>query len=87
LGSIESVTIDPLDRARLRTDVLQSALDIVQDQGPQDSVEIAGVPATDRPLRDALERAYRDLAVLTPPGDERVALVDRANTVRRWTLR
>ena len=45
------------------------------------------MPATDRPLRDALERAYRDLAVLTPPGEERVALVDRANAVRRWTLR
>jgi serine/threonine-protein kinase PknG len=87
LGSIESVTIDPLDRARLRTDVLQSALDIVEDQGPQDSVEIAGVPATERPLRDALERAYRDLAALTPAGDERIALVDRANTVRRWTWR
>jgi serine/threonine-protein kinase PknG len=87
LGSIESVTIDPLDRARLRTDVLQSALDIVEDHGPQDSVEIAGVPATERPLRDALERAYRDLAALTPAGDERIALVDRANTVRRWTWR
>jgi serine/threonine-protein kinase PknG len=87
LGSIESVTIDPLDRARLRTDVLRSALDIVHDQGPQESVEIAGVPAADPPLRDALERAYRDLAALTPAGEERVALVDRANAVRRWTLR
>jgi serine/threonine-protein kinase PknG len=87
LGSIESVTIDPLDRARLRTDVLQSALVIVQDQGPKESVQIAGVPAAERPLRDALERAYRDLAALTPAGNERVALVDQANTVRRWTLR
>jgi serine/threonine-protein kinase PknG len=87
LGSIESVTIDPLDRARLRTDVLQSALDIVQKQGPQESVKIAGVPAADRQLRDALERAYRDLAALTPAGEERVALVDQANTVRRWTWR
>ena len=56
-------------------------------EGPQESVEIAGVPAADRPLRDALERAYRDLAALTPAGEERVSLVDRANTVRRWTLR
>jgi serine/threonine-protein kinase PknG len=87
LGSIESVSIDPLDRARLRTGVLQTALDIVQDQGPQGSVEIAGVPAEEEPLRDALEGAYRDLAALTPAGDERVALVDRANSVRRWTFR
>ncbi len=87
LGSIESVTIDPLDRARLRAGVLQSALDVVLDQGPQESVRIADVPAQERPLRDALEGAYRSLAALTPPGDERVALVDRANTVRRWTVR
>ena len=48
---------------------------------------IAGVPAQEAPLRDALERAYRDLAALTPAGEERVQLVDRANAVRRWTLR
>ncbi|HYY09675.1 MAG TPA: tetratricopeptide repeat protein, partial [Kineosporiaceae bacterium] len=54
---------------------------------PAAVVTIDGVPAEDGPLRDALERSYRDLAALTPAGDERVALVDRANTVRRWTLR
>jgi len=48
-------------------------------------VLIDGVPATQRPLRDAVERAYRDLAALTSTHDERVRLVDRANTVRNRT--
>jgi serine/threonine-protein kinase PknG len=87
LGSIESVTIDPFDRARLVTGVLDAALVAVADQGPQEQVLIAGVPAQEAPLRDALEHAYRELAALTPAGDERIRLVDRANAVRRWTLR
>jgi serine/threonine-protein kinase PknG len=85
LGSIDSVTIDPLDRARLRAEVLDAALTTVLDKGPQEKVLIDGVPATQRPLRDAVERAYRDLAALTSTHDERVRLVDRANTVRNRT--
>jgi len=87
LGSIETVSIDPLQRAKLVTGVLDAALTAVVDQGAQANVTIAGVPAAEAPLRDALERAYRELAGLTPAGDERVQLVDRANAVRRWTLR
>ncbi len=85
LGSIDSVTIDPLDRARLRAEVLDAALTVVVDKGPQDKVLIDGVPARPKPLRDAVERAYRDLAALTSAHDERVRLVDRANTVRNRT--
>ena len=87
MGSIESVTIDPADRARLLTGVLDAALDVVTTKGPQERVLIAGVPAKEAPLRDALEHAYRDLAALTPASEERVRLVDQANAVRRWTLR
>ena len=87
MGSIESVTIDPLDRARLATGVLDAALDVVLKDGPQEKIEIAGVPAVEPRLRDALERAYRELAALTPDREERVRLVDAANAKRRWTLR
>ena len=87
MGSIDSVTIDPLDRARLLTGVLDAALGVVTTKGPQDAVRIAGVPAQEAPLRDALEHAYRELASLTPPGADRVRMVDRANAVRRWTMR
>jgi serine/threonine-protein kinase PknG len=81
------VTIDPVQRARLVTGVLDAALTVVVDKGPQEKVTIAGVSAQEAPLRDALEQAYRELAALTPAGEERVHLVDRANEVRRWTLR
>jgi serine/threonine-protein kinase PknG len=87
VGSIETVTIDPLQRAKLVTGVLDAALTVVVDKGPQEKVTIAGVPAQEAPLRDALERAYRELAALTPAGQERVQLVDHANAVRRWTVR
>lgn len=44
-----------------------------------------GVLAQERPLRLALERAYRVRARLADDEGERVALVDRANEVRPWT--
>ncbi len=50
-------------------------------------VTIGGRPASEPDLRDGLEAAYRELAVLTPSHEERVGLVDQANAVRRWTWR
>jgi serine/threonine-protein kinase PknG len=38
-------------------------------------------------LRDRLELALRTLAHLTDERSERIVLVDRANSVRRWTMR
>ena len=87
MASIDNLTIDPVDRSRFRVDVLASALDIVESTGPDPTVSISGRPASEPELRDGLESAYRDLARLTTTREERVALVDRANAVRRWTLR
>jgi serine/threonine-protein kinase PknG len=87
MASIEAVTIDPVDRARLTANVLDSALRIVLDTGPQAALHVAGTPAAEPPLRDALERAYRDLAALSHDSEERTRLVDAANQVRRWTMR
>jgi serine/threonine-protein kinase PknG len=87
LDSVEAISIDPKDRAGLRVQVLSAALDEVSQRGPQPDVHIGGVPADPPPLRDGLERAYRDLAALSEDRDERVALVDQANRVRRWTWR
>jgi serine/threonine-protein kinase PknG len=47
--------------------------------------KVAGVVADEPNLRDAAEKAYRELAVLASSPAERDALVDRANHVRRWT--
>ena len=87
LGSIESVTIDPLDRATLRAEVLDAALQQVIAKGEQPQLRIGGVPAVEPDLRDGLEEAYRQLATLATDRAERVRLVDAANGVRRWTVR
>jgi serine/threonine-protein kinase PknG len=87
MRSIESVTIDPLDRAQLTADVLDAALRAVVEQGPKPAVRIAGLPAEERALRGGLEGAYRHLAALTDAPQERVRLVDAANGVRNWSLR
>ena len=87
LDSVESVSIDSRDRAGLRVQVLQAALDEVTQHGPKPEILVGGVPADPPDLRDGLERAYRELAVMAEDHEERIRLVDRANQVRRWTWR
>lgn len=87
LESIDNLTIDPVDRSRFRVDVLEAALSVVTTQGADPTVSLAGHPASEPALRDGLESAYRDLATHAPSQQERVRLVDQANSVRRWTLR
>ena len=87
LASIETVTIEPLSRARLRADVLASALHEVTTNGERPDLQIGGVLAREVSLRDGLELAYRHLAGLTPDPRGRIRLVDQANAVRRWSLR
>jgi serine/threonine-protein kinase PknG len=87
MRSIETVTIDPLDRARLTADVLDAALTTVLEKGARPNVQIAGHPAEEHSLRDGVEAAFRDLAAMTHDVEERIRLVDAANGVRRWTLR
>jgi serine/threonine-protein kinase PknG len=87
LASIDDLTIDPVDRSRFRVDVLEAALSVVTAHGADLTVSIAGRPASEPALRDGLETAYRDLATHAASREERVHLVDQANSVRRWTLR
>jgi serine/threonine-protein kinase PknG len=87
LSSLDGVTIDPLDRARLEANVLDVALRAVVATGADPSVSIGGVAAKEGPLRERLESAYRRLATMADDTDERIRLVDAANTVRRWTWR
>jgi serine/threonine-protein kinase PknG len=79
------VSIEPRARAALRVDVLGSALATVLADGPSTTVHLGAVPAQEPELRDALESALREQAALSATADERIALVDRANEVRRWT--
>jgi serine/threonine-protein kinase PknG len=53
---------------------------------PTKGITLAGHPATVSGVRQGLEAAYRQLAAVTPDDGERVALVDRANAVRPWSI-
>ncbi|TCO48690.1 serine/threonine-protein kinase PknG [Kribbella antiqua] len=87
MDSIESLTIDPVDRANLAASVFRAALDVVQQSGPQQGLRIDGREATEPALRDGLEATYRQLAGQAQSRPERIALVDLANEVRGWTVR
>jgi serine/threonine-protein kinase PknG len=86
MNSIESLTIDALDRATLSATVLDAALAEVHAKGPRPDILIAGLPASEPSLRQGLEAVYRELAAYAQAREEKVALVDQANSVRSWTM-
>jgi len=85
MNSIESLTIDARDRATLLVSVLDAALAEVQAKGPRPDILISGLPAAEPSLRQGLEAAYRELAGYAGGREDRVHLVDQANSVRAWT--
>jgi serine/threonine-protein kinase PknG len=87
MDSINTLTIDPVDRANLAANVFRTALAEVQQSGPQEALRIDGRAATEPALRDGLEATYRQLADQAETRPERIHLVDLANEVRGWTLR
>jgi serine/threonine-protein kinase PknG len=86
MNSIDSLTIDPLDRATLSVSVLDAALDEVRTKGSRPDILIAGLPAAEPSLRQGLEAAYRELAGYAKVREDKVRLVDQANSVREWTV-
>jgi serine/threonine-protein kinase PknG len=86
IDSVENVSIDPIDRQQLLVRVLSNALAEVRASGSQPKVLIGGIRADERSLRDGAEAAYRQLAGMTEDRVDKIALVDKANKVRRWTL-
>jgi serine/threonine-protein kinase PknG len=85
MNSIDSLTIDPSDRATLSVRVLDAALEEVRNTGARPDILIAGIPAAEPALRQGLEGAYRELAGYAKTREDRVELVDLANSVREWT--
>ena len=55
--------------------------------GSTSDIKIGPYRASDETLRDGLEATYRQLAGIETDQQRRYALVDKANAVRRWTLR
>ncbi|HEX4703243.1 MAG TPA: tetratricopeptide repeat protein, partial [Pseudonocardiaceae bacterium] len=87
---LEGVQLDAERRARLSIELLEATRRWVGGMPNRPAIAIAGkrvlgCALTERDLRLGLERHYRSLARLSPSADQRIALVDRANTVRPKT--
>ena len=79
--------LDAQEEAQLSVQILSRALTLVDQGGPRDDVRIGPHAARSEELRDGLEAAYRRWASTEADEQRRWSLVDRANEVRRWTLR
>ncbi len=70
-------------RDRLRATVFEAAFRLVRtDPDSVAATTVFDVPCTEPDLRLALESTYRSLAQHAPTRRERIALVDRANSIR-----
>jgi serine/threonine-protein kinase PknG len=84
---VEGLPLERERRARLTTEVLESALVLVQDNTFNANGQLVlGCALDEHDVRLGLERAYRNLARLASSTNERIALVDRANGIRPRTL-
>jgi len=92
LGSLEGARLDPHDRGLLTAGILERALARAEgagSSGPRAPQGLTVGPYAAQPdtLRDGLEATYRELARSEDDEARSHAWVDRANAVRRWTLR
>ncbi len=87
---LESVELDAARRTRLAIEVLEVARSWVLASPPREAASakgprLLGCELTEKGLRLGLERSYRSLARLSDTAAQRIALVDRANSVRPVT--
>ncbi len=86
-ATIERLQLDAAERAALSADIFERALAGVEDGRIQaDAGEMLGRELNERSLREGLEQTYRVLARLATSDEERIRLVDRANSVRPRSL-
>ncbi|MEQ6903542.1 tetratricopeptide repeat protein [Nocardioides sp. YIM 152588] len=91
MRTIETAQIEGSTRQRFFVRILSEALPVVTADvggsgGGTPTRRIGSLEATEEGVRDGLESALRALAHDTGDRTERVALVNRANAVRNWTL-
>lgn len=85
LDSISATRMDGTERGVFTTRILERALSIVEQTGPQ-PVTIGSWSAEERTLRDGLEDTYRGLGRDAATREERIAWVMRANEIRNWSM-
>jgi Protein kinase G tetratricopeptide repeat len=84
---LTTVTPYNYDAWRLHTDLLLSALRQLETRQlqPDPSFTLLAIPLREDDLRDAAEAAFRQCAHYAQSAEDRIALVDEANRVRRKT--
>jgi serine/threonine-protein kinase PknG len=87
MDSINGVQLDSRERGELTAQILERAIAEVDKNGAKTGVLVGPYEAEEDTLRDGLEATYRQLAGIETDAGRRYALVDKANAVRRWTLR
>jgi serine/threonine-protein kinase PknG len=87
MESINGVQLDSRERGELTAQILERAIAEVDKNGAKTAVLVGPYEAEEDTLRDGLEATYRQLAGIETDAGRRYALVDKANAVRRWTLR
>lgn len=86
MQSIDGVKLGVTERETIVSRVLERALALVSGAGPQQG-KIGPFDTKEPTLRAALESSYRTLAREAQLPEDRIDLVNRANSVRSWTLR
>jgi serine/threonine-protein kinase PknG len=79
--TVESTT----KRAMIRLSVLGAALDWLRAGNQNSATRLLGAAFDETDIRTGMERAYRELAHATTDTWERIALVEKANTIRPRT--
>jgi len=84
---LETVRPDKFEAWRAQADLWMAAIRQLERRQlrPDDSVLLLGIPLNENQLRDAAEKALRHCAHLATSIEDRIALVDEANSVRKMT--
>ncbi|WP_373543588.1 tetratricopeptide repeat protein [Chamaesiphon sp.] len=85
--TVESLTLEGIERYRLDRQVLETALTLLTSKAitAQNNLMILGQPLEEIKLREGLEKVLRSIAHLST-GEDKIGLVDEANRVRPTTL-
>ncbi len=86
-NAIEALTLEGMELARIRADLLENALELLRARTltASTSVRLLGQPLEEVAVRRGLEDALRRMARLENDRETQIALVDRANAVRPIT--
>jgi serine/threonine-protein kinase PknG len=87
-SKLERLTLDAERRTRLSAEVLEACHEWVRtSSAPRTAgAKVLGCELSERDVRFGLERCYRSLARLAGTVEQRIQLVDKANSIRPRTL-